>query len=224
MTMLLTISTTVLATILSCSGDEPPAEVQIADASAQVTWESTALLGPHRFESSVTRTEYGRDSVDAVEVKWADWESFEVIRRRNGELRSRVVMIDGAAWQGDADRMRRTENVQLYRRELATSWNLWEEALSPFLFVMQLEKTGETVVEGRPALVYAVSLDPTKEAPGSGHRPDALSGTVTVDEGTAVRLLGDVTGTYTTKGGDQRKVVVKLQRSEIGTVPELREP
>ena len=215
--------TLILPLILSCS-DEPPEEVQIAEASHQVTWESAAMLGPHRYEASVARTEYGRESVEHMTVRWGDWDSFEVERRKDGALRARVLFIQGEAWQGDEDRMRRTDNVQLYRRELATSWNLWEDALSPYLYVLKMEKTGETVVEGRPALTYSVSMDSTDDLPGSGHTPLTLSGTVTVDEGTAVRLLADVEGTYQTRSGDERKVVLKLQRSEIGVVPELQEP
>ena len=209
-----------LLAILACSSG-PPEEVLIADASHKVTWDSAALLSPHRYEASAARTEHDVETVEAVAVKWGDWDSFEIIRRRDGATKSRVLFIDGKAWHGGDGRMRKTDETQLYRRELATTWNLYEEALSPFRYVMKLEKTGETVVEGRPALVYAVSMGSTEDLPGSGHVPVALSGTVTIDEGTAVRLLADITGSFTTKSGSPRKVVLKLQRSEIGTVPEL---
>jgi len=213
----------ILSSLTGCS-DEPPEEVKLATASHDVTWESAAMLGPHRFDAAVTLTEFERDSINAVEVRWGDWDSFEVINRHNGELRTRVLFINGDAWQGDEDRMRETDNRELYRRDLATSWNMWDEALSPFRYVMKMEKTGETVFEGRPALVYAVFIDPLAETPKGSHMPVSLEGTVTLDEGTAVRLAGDVRGVYQTKSGGERAVAVKVVRSEIGVVPDLVPP
>lgn len=209
--------------LLACGPPEPPPEIAIAEASGEVTWESTALLGPHHYTASVETTQFDRPSTQTVDVLWADWDNYEIERRRDGRLNSRVLLLDGQVWQGDDNRMRTSENVELYRRELATTWNVFEEALRPFADVVVLEKTSETVVEGRPALVYAVSMKadvPTQ----SKSVPTELSGTVTVDEGTAVRLLADVSGTVVDHKGNSKITRVILTRSEIGQVPELVAP
>lgn len=208
--------------LLACSAGEPPAEVAIAEASGQVTWESTALLGPHHYTASVETVRYGQPSTQSIDVLWADWNNFQVERRRDGRLNSRVLLIDGQVWQGDDRRMQTSDNAELYRRELATTWNMFEEALRPFETVIVVEKTGETVVEGRPALTYAVSMSPPGE--GLTFTPTVLSGTMTVDEGTAVRLLADVSGTVVDAKGTPRITTIKLARSELGVVPELSAP
>ena len=212
-----------MISLLACTSDEPPAEELIANASGDVTWESTALLGPHHYAATVTTTRWDRPTTEGIDVLWADWDNLEVERRRDGEVATRLTIVEGEVWQGNDDRMRRAENVELYRRELATTWNLYQDALRPFAGHVEMTKTGETVVEGRPALVYSLALEADPQVTGR-IQPTALVGTVTVDEGTAVRLLADVTGTAVDDKGVERTVHVALTRSEIGQVPEILPP
>ncbi len=209
-----------LLLLLACSG-EPPEEEQLAAASTTVTWDSAAALGPHLYEATVERRQFST-TTEALVVRWGDWDSFELARRHDGRLSTRMVMLDGEAFKGSGKELRAVEDPDLVRHQVRTTWNVWSEALDPFSYVIRLQHTGEGVVEGRPVQTYSVGLDPTATTPESKHQPVSLSGSVQLDGATAVPLLAQAEGVYLDSTGAERGVTVRVSRSEIGVVPEIR--
>ena len=93
-----------------------------------------------------------------------------------------------------------------------------------------LTEEGQTIVEGRPAKRYAVSLAPPSDAARAARErqtgapyPESLEGFVVIDEATAVRLEIDVKGVLSEPAG-QREVQLKASRTAIGEVPLIISP
>jgi hypothetical protein len=209
-----------LLPILGCSG-ELPEEEQLAQASTTVTWDSAAALGPHRYEATVERREFST-TTEQLEVRWGDWDSFELVRRHDGRLSTRMVMIAGEAFKGTDKKLARVEDPDLVRHQVRTTWNVWSEALDPFRYAILLQHSGEGVVEGRPVETYTVTLDPTATTPPGRHQPVSLSGSIQLDGSTAVPLLARAEGVFTDTNQVERGVSVRLSRSEIGVVPDIQ--
>lgn len=221
--MLLTLLTLLT---LACTG-EPPADEAIAQASTQVTFGTVSAMGPHRFEALVTRGYQGKDldSTEAMELDWGDPDLFRVRRLRDGRLRSELRVIGGVAWaQQGRGAFTRFDDAELYRVELAQTWDIWGQALSPFQGRIQLVPEGEGVVEGRPVMNYRVQLA-EGESPGR-HQPQSLEGSVSLDQATALRVLGEVSGVYLENGRADiiRTVRIRLVRTGFGEIPVLEPP
>jgi len=215
--------------LLACSGPlEPPEEEQLASISYQVNWESVSRLGPHRLEMTATLEDDIDLHTESFSVLWGSWDEFQVIRARNGRITQDLRVIGGTAWRSvDGESYRRHDDAEIYRADLSTTWNEWDRLLEPFLGGLQLEPDRETVVEGRPAQRYIVGLDPEYEAAGRrADIPTSLSGHVTLDRATGVRLLGEVSGEYLQRGEADApaSVTVSLLRSGIGEMPEIPVP
>lgn len=212
------VTPSLLTILLACNG-EPPPEEQLAAASTTVTWDSAASLGPHRYEAVVDRRTFS-ESTELLELRWGDWDNFELSRRHDGRLAERMVMIDGRAWKGTT-KLNEVDDAELARHQVRTTWNVWSEALDPFRYVMRLDHSGEGVVEGRPVETYTLSIDPERSTPPGRHQPVSLSGSVQLDGATAVPLLAQAEGIYADSTGEERSVQVRVTRSEIGVVPDI---
>ena len=88
---------------------------------------------------------------------------------------------------------------------------------------------GETeVVEGRKARRYMLSLSDLPPAGDAATHPMSLSGSLWVDEGSAVRLTGALEGTLG-REGYRRQVKLQVVRTTIGMpqnieIPEPEQP
>lgn len=208
----------------------PSAAEALAAASRRVSFGTLAQLGPHRMQATVTRSEPGSADLDTetLELDWGDLDNFQVRRVRNGRVRSELRVLRGEAWvRVGSSPFNHYDDAELYRVELASTWNMFDQALSPFEGRIQLLDGQETVVEGRPAMRYTVALAPEDaEPPKRGHRPQSLSGEVVLDQATALRLTAKVEGTYLENGraDRSRQVRLELTRSEIGLLPAIEAP
>jgi hypothetical protein len=219
-----------LAACTGCSGagfERGPTEAeQLATLSMQVTLESVHRMGPHVFTAATTTTELGATDVEHMELLWGDWDNFRDSRWRNDASPKRVILVKGVGFTGTKGKPhKRWADAQAHRTQLSSTWNRFEDALSPFLASMELVPLDDDlVVEGRPAASYTVQLAEAPVAAGKWE-PTSLTGTVVLDVSTAVRLSADVTGTLRRPDKDQERVVhLALSRSDIGVVPEIKKP
>lgn len=219
-----------LTACTGCTGagfERGPTEAErLAELSMQVTLESVHRMGPHVYTTETHTTELGATDVDHMELVWADWDNFRDSRWRNDGRPKRVILVGGVAYTGTKGKPHtRWDDAQAHRNQLASTWNRFEDALSPFLASMELVPADDDlVVEGRPAASYTIQLTETPVAAGKWE-PTALSGTVVLDTATAVRLSADVTGTLSRPDKGQERVVhLILSRTDIGVVPQIKKP
>lgn len=218
-----------------CSGPadgEPTLEV-IAD---EVQFESVTRLGPHTLVAVLSRTRTPKEgepqlTEETIEIAWRDWDNFRHRRLSAGDLRSAVVVVDGVAWTRRLGAgFEKQDDAESYRVGLRNTWRVWDEALEQFEDRIELTEEGQTVVEGRAARRYAVSLAPhpqpkreQRERQAGLPVPSSLQGFVVIDEATAVRLEIDVRGELSDSSGT-RTVQLKASRTGIGEDPGLISP
>lgn len=208
----------------------PSAAEALAAASRRVSFGTLEQLGPHRMQATVSRSDAGSAELDTetLELDWGDLDNFQVRRIRNGRVRSELRVLRGEAWvRVGTSPFNHYDDAELYRVELASTWNIFDQALSPFEGRVQLLDGQEAVVEGRPAMRYTVALAPeVPDAAKRGHTPRALSGAVVLDQATAMRLSAQVEGSYLENGRADRvrEVRLELARSELGLLPAIEAP
>ncbi len=223
---------------MGCRGCGEPVEPEKAleTVADEVQFESVTRLGPHQFVATITRTRKSagqepKVSDESIEIAWQDWDNFRHRRLAAGELRSASVVKNGDAWSRRLSaRFEREDDAEPFRNALRTTWRVWDEALEQFDDRIVLTEVGETVVEGRPARRFEVSLSPPEdEARAQRERqaglplPTSLQGFVVIDEATAVRLEIDVTGVLQESSGT-RELRVRASRTAIGQVPTILSP
>lgn len=207
----------------------PAPEELLVTASRRVTLGTLASIGPHRGVTTITRryVDAPTSASETMELRWGDWDNLQLTRARDGKLRSELRIIEGVAWlaQG-AGRFSRRSDAEMFRVELRTTWSGWEQALAPFAGRVILEAPRDAVVEGRPATTYDLRMGSAEGAAKKGTEPIELSGTVTLDQATAIRLLAQVEGRYRELGRVSRERVVELEitRGEFGSPPALETP
>lgn len=223
-----------LLTGAGCSRTPPPPEVTLAQASDQVIFASVETLGPHRTVASIVRTDL-RDGAEVnsheslLDLAWQDWDNFRVRRLVDGEPVSESVVVKATAWSSQAGGgWSRREDAEPYRVQLQSTWNAWDDAFDTFRDRITLTEEGQEIIEGRRARRYAVSLtplSPTAKAPRNSRRfePVSLSGTVWIDEATAVRLVAQVEGELH-RGDLTRRITLRLARSDFGADLGLQPP
>ncbi|MCB9743802.1 MAG: hypothetical protein H6741_06565 [Alphaproteobacteria bacterium] len=217
-----------IAVSAGCERGPTEEELQIG-ASRQVTVDTLASIGPHQSVSTIRRRYADSEDVtlESFELAWGDWDHYQARRLKDGRLRSELRVIDGEAWMGtSAGRFSHRGDAESFRVELRTTWSAWEQALAPFAGRVVLSDPQETVVEGRPAHRYQVSLAEAAEGGKKGTEPLSLSGQVTLDDASAIRLLAEVEGRYRELGRVSRERVVQLEitRSRFGEPPDIATP
>ena len=152
------------------------------------------------------------------------WDNLQATWARNGKPTRRTLVLGSQVWAGKLDRLKQWPDASLYTGELGSSWDAYTRVLAPFAerLILTYQETVEH--EGRSAWVYQASLAPAAD-PKRGLVPRALSGTVTLDKATAVRLHAEVQGSLWDPELDcERLVTVNISRSEIGIPPDLAAP
>ncbi len=196
-------SAAVLALLLGACDRSAPAEEVLLEASESVSFGDIAGLGPHRLEASITRAKIisGQREVtgrEQLKLVWRDWDNFSMERQRNGRAVSHVEVEEGVTLVEKADgSMRLADDPEPYRVELRMAWDVWGHNLSVFSDDMELEYLGDGLLDGRVARQYGVALKP--DASSSAHsrtHPRSLEGSLWLDEATAVRLMAEVTGSW----------------------------
>lgn len=213
---------------LGCFGQgfELPANEKelLAETSHTLNLESLDALGPHRALIQATRSDAVGEQSEALELLWGGWDNFQATWARNGKPTRRTLVLGHQVWAGKLDSMRLFPDPALYVGELGSSWDAYTRVLAPFAERIVLDYQETVLVEGRTAWVYALSMAPGED-PKRGLVPKHLSGTVTLDQSTAVRLAAEIQGTlWDPQLDSDRLVTVTIARSEIGVPPDLAEP
>ena len=218
------------ALLTACGGDKPTSapEDSLLMASESATFENVARLGPHRFQATTTREspEGEYKTTEEVRMAWADWDNFQLQRYRNERLRAENRVLHGKAYAKSGNgRFRQARDAELYRVEMRHSASSWGQVLEPFTGRVLVQSEENAMFNGRPAQRYTLSLEEAPN-PSKGHIPLALNGEMWIDETTAIRLYGRLSGRYL-KNGDKRKetlIALELNRTEIGIVPVIERP
>lgn len=196
----------------------------LAETSHTLTLESLNALGPHRALIQATRSDAIGEQSEALELIWGGWDDFQATWARNGKPTRRSLVIGGEVWAGKLDSMKQWPDPALYVGELGSSWDAYTRVLAPFAERMVLDYQETVQHEGRSAWVYQVSLAPGAD-PKRGLVPKSLSGSVTLDQATAVRLKAEIQGIlWDEQVASERTVTVNIARSEIGVPPDLAPP
>jgi len=224
------IGLSIALTVAGCGG--PTAETEdLWDVSQKLTYRSVAAVGPHHTEATATHERGGerpRSRTEVLDIRWGDWDNFQVRRSRDGQLTSETRVIQGVAMTrtGRAG-FKQARDAELYRVELGQTWNSFGLALAPFQWRLAASFREEVVVEGRPAHRYRLHLEELAEGETQkGNVPTALSGYVVLDGATGVRLLAEVEGTWLEQGREDRiwTTRYRLTRSGFGVPPDLLRP
>ncbi len=223
-----------LLTLSACRGcgeEEVEPTMTLPEAADEAIFASVEKLGAHRCMATFSRKDV-RDGVaaggqeQAVDIAWRDWDRFKVTRLTNGEPSSEVIIVGGRPFARTmGGRWEEKEDAETYRVQLQSTWDTWDEALEPFGDRIALTEVGRELIEGRWSRRFAISLKPAPAATGrrAAFTPRSLSGTVWLDELTAVRLLAEVEGVLT-QGNLQRTITLRLVRSDFGEDLGIRAP
>lgn len=226
-----------LAGALGCTG--APTGRTLPEVAEKVPFDVVDRLGPHVATATTRTTEQRagaepRVRTEVLEIRWSDWENFESARTVDGARVSTSRVVGGRGYVERYGAWQELSEAEPLRQELRIAWDAWGAAMDPFDHRLVLEDPDGDVVEGRPATRYAVTLAPLAAAPAkakrkakakakSGGEPPrsdtellSLTGTVVLDDATAVRLVAEVSGEYR-QGTVQRAVALSLARTGIGT-------
>lgn len=220
---------------VGCSNPTPvDAPATIEEVSQEITFDSLARMGSHHGTSSMHREIYrdgevSRTSTTSIEITWNSWESFHFQRFTDGTLTFETIVHGGASaardgrgpWKGEFDGERS-------RMDIYTAWNAWDEALGGFRDRIIFTDQGPTVVDGRPARRFSVSLAPPEDRVRKNRRnnrmqPHRLEGEVILDKATAVRLRADVLGVEK-RGSMVRRTTLSVSRTNLGEVQPIEAP
>lgn len=223
----------------SCEEAPPEPEMTLTEAADEATFASVEKLGPHRCTSTITRVDSrdgvaGAAHVEVAEISWRDWDRFRLSRVMDGEPVSDVIVVGGKPWAREYDGpWDARDDAEIFRVQLQSTWDSWDTALEPFGERITFTEVGRELIEGRWAHRFSVSLapDPAAATTAEGAPPKkekkkerarrasftplTLTGTVWIDEISAVRLLAEVEG-QVKQGNLVRSISLKLARSAFG--------
>jgi hypothetical protein len=225
------ISLAVLALSLHCGGRSND-ETSLDEVASQINFKSVETLGKHHMLATIrqetTWSDGGKEvHEETVELAWNDWDSFHLRRIVRGATASETIVDQGQAFHRNRGPVWQKEiDVEPARMRVRTSWSAWDTAMEVFTGRVKLTAAEHSIVDGRAAQRFEVSLAPLE----SGRRirsgmmvPQSISGEVWLDEGTAVRLAADVQATVSLKGMT-RKISLHLRRSSIGAPQTISAP
>jgi len=216
-------------------GEKPTADDALlaAQVAQTATFETLKTLGAHRAESLTLYKQWvdggtleERDL--AVVLTWAAPDRFQWRRLRDGKLRQEILLADGEGWKRTGSRAYQLlGSTEVHQSALAEHWRLWETALEPFEGRIELRPMGDGLVEGRTAWHYAVALIPAASTARETRTTlTSLEGSVWIDKATAVRLVAEVSGSWTTLGRLplHHAIEFSLVRSGFGEAQDVRPP
>jgi len=222
-----------------CSGEKSGAEEILAQSSA-VTFETVLQLGPNRMESTIVteHAETGVREMESMEIAWADGDNFMVRQVHDGDVRREVRVLRGKPWVRAGERFVRRDEADIYRGVLAQTWDMWGLAVGPFVEQIGYDYDGEVVIEGRRGRRFNLRLATDEELAAAkaameadqGRRtarfvPMAITGSIVLDESTAVRLLTEFEVRLVARGGGRERTVrFREARSGIGERPTIPSP
>ena len=204
-------------------------EEKLAEASNKVIFASTEALGAHKYESRVRRKEL-RDGIvesshdEIVEIYWNDWDNFSYSRTIDDKEVTAIIVINHIPWLKSYNKpWKKEEDAEPYRLQLRGAWNTWEQYLGSYERKLSFTPLGTEEIEGRGITRYELSLDPSAVEPNRHLELSSLTGSVSLDQATAVRLYTEVQllmdGT-----GFQKEIDIQIKRTNIGSPQEISPP
>ena len=223
------------ALIAIACGEKPASAdaLTVAQVAETATFETLQSLGSHRTEALTLQKQWvdggvpeERDS--AVVLSWDGPERFQWRTLRDGKLRQEILLAEGAGWVRSTNRpYALLDSLDVHKAALGEHWEIWDTALEPFKGRVDLQPAGDGLVEGRTAWHYTVGLLPAPaNARDTRTTLTSLEGSVWIDKATAVRLIAEVSGAWTTQGRRplHHSVEFSLIRSGFGEPQGVRPP
>lgn len=195
-------------------------EMTLVEASQAVTFASSEALGAHRLRSVRKQREFHGEDVrstttEVLLIDWADWDHWQVTQMVDEEVVTQVWVVDGRCVERINDRFVERPDGEPYRVQLRNTWNQWEMLMRPFTEHVEWTFAATSAISERKTKEYTASFT-RPPLSNTGLYPKDLSGTIWVDEQTAVRLAGSVEGTLL--NGPYKKIVsLTVERSDIGS-------
>ncbi len=203
--------TALVVGVLGCrSAETTPGASVLAKGAETTIFASQTSLGAHVMRATVTRTPTsggGATSTETLELHWKDADHWSLVRTRDDRAVEDLRVFGGRAWSSHDGDWRDEGDAEPFRVMLSRTWDPWALAFEPVEERLVATEVGAEVYAGRPARKHEVSYGPPppprrkrqKPRPGPWD-PASASGTVWIDEGTAVRLGADVTVSATING------------------------
>lgn len=200
---------------------------ELVKASHEVIFASVEKIGQHSFQATYLQEEFHGEDVrteheEVLEISWQDWDNFQAKRLVDGEVVSDIIIVGSQTWDWQSEKWEKRRDGEPYRVQLRNTWNQWDSVMRHFEQHVEWVSDGEEVVQGRKTKRYKANF--TKpEALKASLRPAEFQAMVWVDEETAVRILGEVTGTLI-NGAYKKKIKYQVQRTDIGKKQEINSP
>ena len=208
--------------------EETPEE-RLAQASQKVIFASVERLGPHRYVSQVRRKEYRGKKItsehdERVFIDWKDWDNFRYTREVDEREVMNLVVLNHQVWQLKKNgSWTERPDAEPYRVQMRSSWNTWEQFVSPFEEALIWRDLGVSEREGRQVQRYELDLEPQKLTQKRNLIPESISGSVWIDQATAVRIYAELK--LKSKHEDYTKEIeLQLRREDIGGEISLEKP
>ncbi|MEC7988151.1 MAG: hypothetical protein VX278_23495 [Myxococcota bacterium] len=208
--------------------EETPEE-RLAQASQKVIFASVEKLGSHRYTAQVRRREYRGDELvseheERVQIDWIDWDNFSYMREVDDREVMNLVVIDHQTWQLKKNGVwEQRPDAEPYRVQMRSSWNTWDQFVGPFEKALVWKDLGESEQDGRKVQLYEVDVDPLKISQKRNLIPKSISGSVSIDQATAVRVYAEVQ-LSSTHDDYTKDVRLQLRREDIGGDIKLQSP
>ena len=209
---------------LACTGEDSTNVVEpsktLLTASQEVIFASTEVLGPHRFRSVYTHTEFhGEDERnthrEVLSIDWMDWDHWQATHMVDDDIVMQVIIMDSQCLEQVSGKFVKRPDGEPYRVQLRSMWNQWDSIMLHFEPHSTWTDNGTSTMEDRTVHHYtAVFKEPQNSTVGL--TPRELKAQVWVDEQTAVRLAGTVEASLI-NGPYKKYVSLKVDRSDIAT-------
>lgn len=218
-----------LTLLLACS--PPPPVVPRAAAVRTATLGSLQGLGGFTLQATIDRVvRYKTGDPQTTQVvarfSWGDADHWSLERARNGTIETRMIVFEGRGWlvHGPGAPVLQADSEPL-RTQLASTWDVWTEALGAFESRMVYTPVGKEEVEGRPAERDSISLAPSdpKDRRKRAWNPTELSGDVWFDDATPARLQAQIHGIAEGEG-QTMEITLLWGISNLGSAPVIAEP
>jgi hypothetical protein len=204
-------------------------EEKLAEASTKVIFASVEPLGPHQYDARIRRKEI-REEIEVsshdefVHIDWQDWDNFQYNRTIDTKEVTALIVSNHIPWlKYQSKKWKKQIDAEPYRLQMRTAWNTWEQYLGSYEDRLLWTPLGNDTIEGRTVTRYELSLDTSKNTPNRNLNLQSISGSVSVDQATAVRLYAELTivlvaDTY------KKKIDMQLKRTMIGVAQEIISP
>jgi len=220
--------------LLACSilPEERPEE-KLAAASNTVIFASVEKLGAHHYEARVRRKELREETItsnhdEIIIIDWQDWDNFRYSRTLDTKEVSSLIVSNHIPWlKNTAQKWSKYEDAEPYRTELRTSWNTWEQYVGRYETLITWKPIEEDIIADRKVTRYELLYQKENDAPKNTEPTNltlsSLSGSIAVDQATAVRIYAEVKLVLT--GDKYRKEIdLQIKRTDIGVQKNIPPP